>query len=81
MRGVRDSFLLTVLPIASKLFTDEMKLFGVYVDESIKLISHKCRSDTKAVTAHLTHWYPTIHFLDNILWFGLHFSLARRVRV
>lgn len=52
----------------------------VYADESIRLISHKCRNDTKAVTAHLTHWYPTICFLDSILWFGLHFSHARSTK-
>lgn len=53
---------------------------GVYVDESIRLISHKCRNDTKAATAHLTYWYPTICFLDTILWFGLHFPLVRSTK-
>lgn len=53
---------------------------GVYVDESIRLISHKCRNDTEAVTAHLTYWYPTMCFLEIILWFGLHFSLVRSTK-
>lgn len=33
--------------------------------------------DTKRVTAHLIYWFPTVCFLDNVMWFSLHFSLAR----